>query len=390
MVANPSDSASPLRICYLVAYFYPLESGAERQAFLQGTELVRRGHEVHVVTQSASHAVDLPRDECVEGIRIHRWIEPIRRGPLFGLTFVSSALRALRRLRRQFPFDVIHTHQALWESITAGLARKTIGAPTLLQPASSGFYGEAEELARTRGFALLRRFATANTAFAAISADIEREWLELGVSPDRLHRTASGVDTRRFFPPPEADRACRSGPPRAIFTGRLHPQKNLDVLIDAWREVAKRSEARLELLGDGPERARLERRIADAGLSGRIELPGRSEDPAERLRHADLFLLPSVAEGMSNSLLEAMATGLPCLVSRIGGNVDLIEHERSGFCLDPNDPSAWSAAVLRLLEEEPLRRSLGQTALETIRATYALPVVVDRYEALYRRILGRD
>ena len=91
-------------------------------------------------------------------------------------------IRALRQLRPCY--DLIHTHQALWEAVATGLGRRGLGdVPTLIQPASSGYYGEAEELARTRGAAWLRRVILRNTAFAAISADIEREWLELGVAP---------------------------------------------------------------------------------------------------------------------------------------------------------------------------------------------------------------
>src|SRR5205807_7306532 len=98
---------TPLRVCFLIAYFHPFESGAERQALAQGTELVRLGHEVHVVT----HAVpgyNLPRDEDVRGIHVHRWIRSSKRGPLFGLTFVAGALRALRRLHARTGIDLIH------------------------------------------------------------------------------------------------------------------------------------------------------------------------------------------------------------------------------------------------------------------------------------------
>src|SRR5215831_10741071 len=99
---------APIRVCYVVAYFYPLESGAERQALAQGVELVKRGHRVHVVT----HAVEgLPRDEDVRGIQVHRWVRSSKTGPLFALSFVAGVIRALRRLRGEY--DLIHTHQAL-------------------------------------------------------------------------------------------------------------------------------------------------------------------------------------------------------------------------------------------------------------------------------------
>ena len=374
-----------LRICYVLAYFHPFASGAERQALAQGEELARRGHSVRVVTQAVLGS-GLPRDETVHGVIVHRWIDPVRIGPLFGLSFVSGVVRALRRLRRDY--DLIHTHQALWEAVSTGVARSVIAAPTLVQPASSGYFGEAEELAQTRAFPVLRRLILRNSAFAAISLDIEEQWRALGVPADRMHRMASGVDPARFHPGPSRVEDRLPPRPRVLFTGRLHPQKNLDVLLDAWAEVARRSDAHLVLLGDGPDRDRLRSKAEALGLADRVHFPGPVDTPDEYLRAADLFVLPSVAEGMSNSLLEAMASSLPCIASAIGGNTDLLEAGPRGLLVRPDDRAGWTDTILRLLDDRPLARSLGDAALNLVREQFALPVVVDRYEQLYRRLIS--
>lgn len=373
----------PIRVCYLISQFHPIASGAERQALAQGRELVRRGHPVHVVTR---HFPGLSADEVVEGVRVHRWVRTSNLGPLFGLTFVAGVIRALRRLRPHY--DIVHTHQALWESIATGLGRDLLrGAPVLVQPASSGYYGEAEEMARTKGFPLLRRLALRNPHFAAISADIERQWRALGVPAERIVRMASGVDAEHFHPGPSLVEAIPPPRPRVVFTGRLHPQKNLDLLLDAWPEVTRRTGANLVLVGDGPDRARLQERARALGVGDRVHFAGAVPDPAEHLRAADVFALPSVAEGMSNSLLEAMATALPCLASDIGGNTDLLDHGRTGLLVPFGDPNAWSVALIRVLEDSALARRLGDAAREHIDASFALPVVVDRYLELYRHLL---
>ena len=376
----------PLRVCYVLAGFHPYASGAERQAQAQGVELVRRGHLVHVLCRSTS---EVPREEVIQGLRVHRWIDTTAVGPLFGVSFVASACRALVRLRTEY--DLVHTHQALWEAVATGLACPWLrGAPTLVQPASSGYYGEAEELRRTRGAAVLRRLILRNTAFAAISADIERQWLALGVPAARLARAASGVDADHFHPGPAPDERPSTLPPRprVVFTGRLHPQKNLDLLLDAWPAVAARTAAHLVLVGDGPDRARLAEQARVLGIADRVHFAGAVSDPAGLLRAADAFALPSVAEGMSNSLLEAMATALPCVATAIGGNTDLIDDGRTGLLAPPDDRSAWSAALLRLIEDRHFAQSLGAAARRRVEAEFALPVVVDRYEALYRRLLA--
>lgn len=376
---------SKLRVCYVLSYFHPRESGAERQALAQGVELAKRGHSVQVVTHALGGQA---RDEEVQGIQVHRWVRSSRVGPLFAVSFVAGVIQALRRLRGSY--DLIHTHQGLWEAVATGLGRNSFqGAPTLVQPASSGYYGEAEELARTRGFPLLRRLILRNHAFAAISADIEDQWTRLGVPQARIFRMASGVDATHFregFSGIETQLRPR---PRVVFTGRLHPQKNLSLLLDAWPAVAKRTKANLILVGQGPEQGHLEARAVELGIADRVQFTGPLSDPAEILRAADLFVLPSVAEGMSNSLLEAMATALPCVASGIGGNVDLL-GDGVGRLVAGDSPALWSEALIEIVENKELASRLGAAARRRIETNYALPIVVDRYLALYRSLLANQ
>ncbi len=375
----------PVRVCYVVSYFHPFESGAERQALAQGAELARRGHVVHVLTRAIPGYPIV--DEEYRGILIHRWIKTAASGPLFGLSFVAGVARALRNLRSEI--DLVHTHQALWEAVATGLARPLLGRlPALIQPASAGYYGEAEELSRTRGAAILRRVILSNTGFAAISAEIEREWRGLGVAPERIIRLASGVDAEEFRPGSSPVEAKLLPRPRVMFTGRLHPQKNLPMLLDAWLEVSRRSPANLILVGPGNDRQALSERVAALGLDGRVQFVGAVDNPADYLRAADIFVLPSLAEGMSNSLLEAMATGLPCVASGIGGNTDLIADGSTGRLVADRTPEAWSRTLLDLLDDPAAAQRMGAAARRRIDEEFALPVVVDRYLALYRRMIA--
>lgn len=374
----------PLRVGYVVSYFHPFASGAERQALAQGLELVRRGHTVHVITRAVpGYPID---DEDHRGVLIHRWIRTVDRGPLFAISFVAGVVKALRRFRSDL--DLVHTHQGLWEAVSTGLARPLISRiPTLVQPASSGHYGEADELLRTRGAETLRRIILRNTAFAAISAEIERQWLDLGVPASRMVRMASGVDAEHFHPGPSAVESTLLPRPRAMFTGRLHPQKNIPLLLEAWGLVARQTPANLILVGPGSDRQALTELAGRLGISDRVQFTGAVPDPADHLRAADLFVLPSVAEGMSNSLLEAMATALPCVVSGIGGNTDLIEDGRTGVLVNEASPDAWSSALISLLRDPSRAKELGAAARRRIDAEFSLQVVVDRYVELYRRLI---
>jgi L-malate glycosyltransferase len=382
---TPPDDPT-LRICYVVSYFHPFASGAEGQALAQGLELARRGHIVHVVTRDVPGYPVL--DEDYHGVFIHRWVKTRSVGPLFGISFVAGVLRVLHRLRHEI--DLIHTHQGLWEAVATGLARPQLRSiPTLVQPASSGYFGEADELGRTRGSKWLRRLILANTAFAAISADIEQQWRAVGVPAGRLVRMASGVDAVRFRPGASAVEADLLPRPRVVFTGRLHPQKNIPLLLEAWKEVARLSPANLILVGPGNERQNLEELAASLGIADRVQFTGGVADPSDYLRAADLFVLPSVSEGMSNSLLEAMATALPCIASRIAGNTDLIDDGQTGRLVDRPEAASWSSAILELLGAPESARRLGQAARTRIDQEFALPVVVDRYIDLYRKMIAR-
>ena len=176
-------------------------------------------------------------------------------------------------------------------------ASDALGKPVLIQPASAGYYGEAGELSRTKGARLLRRAILANTGFAAISAEIDREWRALGVPERRMIRMASGVDTERFRPGASDVEAELLPRPRVIFTGRLHPQKNLPLLLEAWTEVARRSPANLILVGPGNDREQLTELAAALGISDRVQFVGARRQPGRLLTCRRLFCLAERRRG---------------------------------------------------------------------------------------------
>ena len=207
--------------------------------------------------------------------------------------------------------------------------------------------------------------------------------------PNRIVRTASGVDAEQFYPGPSSVENALPSRPRVVFTGRLHPQKNLEILLDAWPGVAQKTPATLILVGDGSERSSLVERAKTLGVADRIHFTGAVSNVADYLRAGDIFALPSIAEGMSNSLLEAMATALPCLASEIGGNTDLINDGISGRLIRPGDRSGWSAALIQTLENPDVAARFGLAARKRVEEEFAFSPswCVDRYIALYRRLL---
>jgi glycosyltransferase involved in cell wall biosynthesis len=224
----------------------------------------------------------------------------------------------------------------------------------------------------------------------ALSDDLASELRDLGVVPARIHEIPNGFDAAMFHPVEPAERArlrheLHLPPARTsfLFVGRLHPVKRVDTVIDALGLVP---DGALVIVGDGTERAALERRAAVGGVSDRVMFVGSSDRVHEYMQAADALVLPSVAEGMSNALIEAMACALPCAVtSAISGVDELVAPDR-GVLVRPGDVAAWAAVMRELAGDPSRRRSLGEAAARYVHARFTLDRTADRLATLYREL----
>ncbi len=178
---------------------------------------------------------------------------------------------------------------------------------------------------------------------------------------DRITRMVSGVDATHFRSGPFWFRVAFAAPPPRHVYRPVAPPEESRALLDAWPIVASCTSANLILVGQGPEQERLEAQAAELGIRERVQFTGSPERPGRDPPRGRSLRAPERGGGMSNSLLEAMATGLPCVASGIGGNVDLL-GEGVGRLVGGDDPAAWSATLIELLERPELARSLGAAA----------------------------
>jgi glycosyltransferase involved in cell wall biosynthesis len=163
------------------------------------------------------------------------------------------------------------------------------------------------------------------------------------------------------------------------------PEKGLDTLLAAWAQARRPPGWRLRLVGEGPLRAALEAQARALGIAASVELPGQSERVEEDLAGADLGVLPSRFEGLSNTLLEGMAAGLPMLASRISGNEDFVVPGRNGWLFEPGDVTGL-AAVLSAAMALPAaaRQAMGEAARADVLAKASVPAVIGQLLPLYR------
>jgi sugar transferase (PEP-CTERM/EpsH1 system associated) len=236
--------------------------------------------------------------------------------------------------------------------------------------------------------------------YVALSRDLDGYLRErVGVDPQRVTQVYNGVDTVAFRPAAAGEAAgdCpfERGRHWVIGTvGRMQTVKNQPALVDAFisllqAQPALRERARLVLVGDGPLRADCESRLAAAGLRDLAWLPGERRDVPALMRTFDAFVLPSLAEGISNTVLEAMASALPVVATDVGGNADLVREGETGHVVPPADTVALADAIGRLALAPTQAASMGRAGRALVQQRFSLQSMVDQYRDLYVRHLQR-
>jgi sugar transferase (PEP-CTERM/EpsH1 system associated) len=253
---------------------------------------------------------------------------------------------------------------------------------------------------RNRRYRLIRKAADPWTqAYIAVSRDLAA-WAHdsVGIRQRKITQIYNGVDSTRFHPAAKRDRASL---PRGFATdthfvigwvGRMDAVKNPLALIAMLRELLAldpglRARLRLVVVGDGPLRPAVTEAVAANSLEANVWLAGASDDVAAHLRDFDVFVLPSLNEGISNTILEAMSSGLPVIAARVGGNAELIEHDVTGTLVDENTAAHFAAALLRYLADHQRVAHHGAAARAAVEQHFSMQRMVDAYLQVYDSVL---
>ncbi len=235
--------------------------------------------------------------------------------------------------------------------------------------------------------------------YVALSCDLAAYLRDrVGVPERRVSQIYNGVDIQRFHPA-GGGRAPLPGSPfndPALWVvgtvGRMQTVKAQTLLARAFvralaLQPALRSKLRLVLVGEGPLRAEAQALLAAADAADLAWLPGERADVPDVMRGLDCFVLPSLAEGISNTILEAMATGLPVLATRVGGNAELVVDSETGVIVPHGDTDAMAQALLALAGYPGLAGAMGQAGRARVERQFSLPAMVSAYQGLYDRLL---
>jgi N-acetyl-alpha-D-glucosaminyl L-malate synthase BshA len=369
-----------MRIAFLTLLFPPRwVGGIEIATYNLAVELSKRGHEVHVVT---SLDEGVPAESVEQGVHIHRLPYPSRVPFWSVMTFFQRASRCMKGIRP----DLVQIQSLLWGWMGSSM-RFTRGTPFIVAGHGDDVYRDS----RLKMPAIRSSLRRAD-AVIALTPNMERE-LERIYDRD-IHVVPNGIHVGWFSrPDPEArSRWGLSDESKVIvYIGGLRPVKGVEHLVRAFRSIkASVPDATLLLVGDGQERAALEGLTDRSDLSGSVRFVGevKNEEVPAYLSASDVFVLPSLSEGLPIVALEAMAAGLPVVCSRVGGLPDLIGEGENGFLVVPGDEQGIASSVVRLLTDEALRSRISANNRKKAQ-DYDWGVIASQAEGIYEDVLRK-
>jgi glycosyltransferase involved in cell wall biosynthesis len=299
-------------------------------------------------------------------------------GRLVVFPFFLSHAAAVARLARGC--DLIHAHWTL-SAFAASLAATIHRRPLVVTLQGSDVY---RAMRWPVAGALARRALRGSRRVIALSRSLAGEAAARGVDPQKIVVIPNGVDAARFAP---------NGKPREpviLFAGSLIERKGVRTLIEAMPLVRRRHPShRLVLVGGGPQRKELEALAVRAGVSDAVRFAGGLPplEVARWMRRSELFVLPSLEEGQGVALLEALASGTPCVAGNVGGIPEMLSPE-CGALIPPGDAPALASAVCGLLEDESRRRAMGRAARAAVCERFDWPAIARRILAVYEQALS--
>jgi glycosyltransferase involved in cell wall biosynthesis len=373
------------------SYFPPEYSGAALQAIALSRELRHLGHQVEFITQWWP---GLAGDDVFDGFNVTR-LEPGRGAKHRELRLWWNWYRFLQQRRGEF--DVLHSHGAYYSNAIVGPLARLFGMRSIVKAslAENDLHGLGRSVTGRLHGAMLKRV----DACIAISRDLEREFLEGGVSPGRVHFMSNGVDVDRFRPASQKERLDlrnKLGLPRdrrlVLYVGVFDKRKNIGWLVQEWL-AAEGFGMGAVLVAVGPQsrddpNGEFKRSLIAKAQSrpDLVWIGDQADEIADYYRVADVFVLPSLGEGMPNAVLEAMSCGLPCIAADVSGPRELIDDGVTGCLLRDHTADALRRGLASCLGDRGA--DMGAAGRVKIERDFSLRSLAQRYERLYRQLLA--
>ena len=373
----------------LINYEYPpLGGGAGNATACIARALARQDHDVTVLTSGFGEMHGSASEDGLQTIRLRSRRKRIDRSNYAEmLSFVVSAGRALPRVARTLRPDGAIVFFSLPCGPLGWLAKRSSGVPYVISLRGGDVPGADESLhAMHRILAPVRR-ALLRDALSVVANS--KGLADLSQRADRtpVEVIPNGVDADFFCPGTSTESA--NGTVDCLYAGRLQSAKNLFVLLDQFAKASERASAKLTLtlIGDGPQAEALKRHARAIRIDDRVRWTGwlDKEGTRDAYREADIFINPSLGEGMPNAVLEAMACGLPVIASRVVGNDEVVRHGETGLLFALAEPDALASAIAELADAPARRAAMARRARLIASEYYSWDATAAQYAALFSR-----
>lgn len=381
----------------IVGDVQPWSGGTQKQAVLLASELQMQGVSLfllgmqHELVRTRTTGKKSPRlwpySEIYENIRVTH-LPSLRWQPAWSFLLSFLMWASVHRKR----FQIIHAHGAalgVIGSLVGWMLRKKVVVKIPGIVAVQYLQGTSRSQ-RFRRWLLIM----GTDRFIAVSSEMAHVLQEIGIRPEKIALIPNGVPLTQARGYADSASLKRELVGNAevqvvLYVGRLVEVKGLDRLLAVWASMSSRVRAVLLIVGDGPLRADLESMVERLHLRSSVRFIGPQSDVSKFYDMADLFVLPSRSEGMSNALLEAMVAGVPSIASDVGGNREVIKDAESGFLVNWEDTAACADLLRDLLADSHRRQTVGEAAKKRVRE-FALPCVAGRYRQLYQALLQEE
>ena len=382
-----------MRICFVSRRYFPAISGMSVYALNLMRALVEAGHDVVMISQYRDDAFGKGvygggPPPAVPGVRV---IGLEQKGEAESGDFerdIEEMVATIEAEHARRPFDLLHAQYGYPTGWAVLLASRVLGVPNVvsIQGGDGHWVGSCCE---THRLAMTRVLDHAGAVLIGCRSFADEVCERLGTDPARFTIVPGAVDTTRFVP----DRTPRdpASPPVLLYHGRVDRRKGVLDMIAALRLLRDDGLAfRLVVSGIGPDLDETARQLQATGLDALTTMRGYVDyDHApDAYAGADIFVSPTYAEGFSNTILEAMATGLATISCRVVGVVDCLRDGENGLLTEPGDIAALAAGLRRLITDRPLRHRLAATALEECQRVYSWQAVAGRIMQVYAEVVG--
>ncbi|HEX3553474.1 MAG TPA: N-acetyl-alpha-D-glucosaminyl L-malate synthase BshA [Thermoanaerobaculia bacterium] len=366
---------------------YPTYGGSGIVATELAMALAARGDEVHVI----SYALPSRLSFLNSRIFFHEVVTPTY--PLFD-NFPPYSLALTTKMvevARHAPLDVLHVHYAIPNAVSAVLARE-IMAPQPLPVVTTLHGTDVTLVGNDPNYLETTRWGVNQSdAVTAVSESLRRTTVEQLGTRNEIHVIPNFIDPARFETARQltgARRWAQKGERLLVHISNFRPVKRVLDVIATFERVQKQVPARLLMVGDGPDRGKVEQYCREHHICGSITFIGSLPLVEEVLVGADLFLLPSESESFGLAALEALSCEVPVICANAGGLPEVVDDGVTGFLRPVADVEGMAAAALRLLGDEELRRRMGEEGRRQAIARFSQDAVVARYRALYEKVTG--